>query len=102
MNFNSIEFNIYFRAILTAVLIAINDIGIKLYAGGIHDAEGQGVTNVLLLAGVVPCFLILIFCVIKTKDVSVFNKIASVLVFLLLICLHLYFFSDLGLDQSYL
>src|ERR1700744_576116 len=54
------DFNIFFKSILTYLFIGLNDIGIKLFAGGIHDAEGVGWIEMLFFVGLVPSFIILL------------------------------------------
>jgi len=98
---NKDNFDIILQAILMFALVAVNDIGIKLYGGGIHDSEGQGVLNMFFFICLMPCFIILFILAIK-KDITVFKKITSVAIFLILTMLHLHFFSLLGLERSYL
>jgi len=101
ISLNKDKFDITFQSVLMFALVALNDIGIKLYGGGIHDSEGQGLVNLFLLICLAPCFIILSISVIKNKS-TVAKKIISVLSFLMLVTLHLYFFSLLGMQQFYI
>jgi hypothetical protein len=98
---NKDKFDIIFQAVLMFALVALNDVGIKLYGGGIHDSEGQGFVNLFFIICLVACFIILSRSVIKDKS-TIWKKIMSILSFLMLVTLHLYFFGLLGLQQSYI
>ena len=99
LNINKQSFNIIFKSFLCFLLIGINDVGIKLYSGGIHDSEGQGVVNLVLFVCLGIGFLMLL--------ISNFNKaviaryIVSLTIFVLLAAMHLSFFGGLGLGRSY-
>ncbi|MBD1393708.1 hypothetical protein [Mucilaginibacter glaciei] len=81
------------------MIIAINDIGIKLYSGGIHDSEGLVWINMLLFVGLVPCFAILATCI---KTLKFTDRILPLLFFIALITAHLFAFEKIGLGRSYI
>jgi len=97
ISINKISSNALLQTILTFALVAVNDIGIKLYAGGLHDSEGQGVINLLFIGNMILCFIILLIFLIRNR-VSLVKNIASIAIFVLLAFMHLHFFGDLGLE----
>jgi hypothetical protein len=102
INFNKEKFDFLFLVIITFIFIAFNDIGLKLYGGGIHDGEGQGVLNLFLMCVLIPALIILIISAIINKGDSILKKTGSICLFLFLACFYLYFFKDLGLGREYL
>ncbi|KIO74562.1 hypothetical protein TH53_25735 [Pedobacter lusitanus] len=80
--------------------IGLNDIGIKLFSGGRHDMEGVGWIHTMLFIGLVPCFIMLLIGVFRDKDSSIWLKVLSVIIFVLLIYAHLEIFETLGVDVS--
>jgi len=102
INLSQEKFNIFYQAFLTFFLLSFNDIGIKLYGGGIHDSEGQGVVNLLLLVSLLPCFIILVVSIFTNKEISILKKIISISLFLLFTCIYIYFFQNLGMAPQYL
>ena len=100
---NAIEnkFNIWLRIFLTYLFIGINDIGIKLYGGGVHDPEGQGFVLLFLFMGLIPGLLILSITIIKDKKLSALTKTTALFAFLILLGLHLYLFENLGIGRVY-
>ncbi len=89
------------KSILTFGLIAMHDIGIKLYSGGRHDIEGLAWIHGLLFMGLLSAFTILLIAIVKDKKEKFLNKSIAILVFPILIIIHLYFFNDLGLGRDY-
>lgn len=92
--------NIIEKSVLSYLYIGLNDIGIKLFSGGRHDVEGVGWIHMMLFIGLVPCFIILLIGVFKDKDSSIWLKILSVMIFVLLIYVHIETFEMLGVDVS--
>lgn len=88
-------------SILTFLFVAMNDISIKLYAGGTHDNEGLDWVHLLLFVGLVPAFGILLTRTLSSKGEKVINRILAILLFIGLISVHLQLFSDLGLGRHY-
>ena len=100
---NNRAFNsILIQATIAFLLIGINDIGIKLYGGGIHDSEGQGFVNLFYIIDLIPCFFVLCIYVVKKTDASILQKIISISLFISLAVLHLNYFDWLGLGKSYI
>ena len=94
--FTNNDFSILAKSILSYLFIGLNDIGIKLFAGGRHDMEGIGWIHMLLFIGLVPCFIMLLIGVFRDKGSAIEIKILSILVFILLIYVHLEVFETLG------
>ena len=90
-----------YLTLLTFGLIVLNDIGLKLYAGGHHDNEGLSWMQLLFLLGLIPSYGILIFGILRTKKVELAEKIISIIFFPILIVGYLYLFNDLGLGRYY-
>jgi hypothetical protein len=94
--FTDSGFNVFVKSILCYLFIGLNDIGIKLFAGGRHDMEGIGWVYMLLFIGLVPGSIMLVMAVIRDKRSATWLKLMSVISFTLLICLHLKVFKTLG------
>ncbi|WP_158797335.1 hypothetical protein [Pedobacter sp. L105] len=94
--FTNVDFNIFAKLFLSYLFIGLNDIGTKLYAGGIHDMEGIGWIHTLLFIGLIPCFIMILIGVYQDKMSVAWVKIVSVLTFILLIYIHLEVFETLG------
>jgi hypothetical protein len=95
------DLNPLLKSLLTFLFIAINDISIKLYAGGIHDREGLDWVDLFLLIGLVPAFILLLVSIIRDKKSTLINKLAAIVLFPLLVYGHEYFFGELGLGRAY-
>jgi len=91
------ELPILIKSLISYSFIGLNDIGIKLFAGGIHDYEGLGWIYMLLLIGLVPCSIILIIGVLRDEKSVAITKLISVFIFVLLIYVHLELFNSVGL-----
>lgn len=85
ISLNGDKFNSWMHVILVYLLLAINDIGIKLYVGGIHDFEGMGWINMMLFLGLVPATLLLAIGLKASK----FVERTPILLFVALITFHL-------------
>ncbi|QIL76188.1 hypothetical protein [Hymenobacter sp. HDW8] len=87
------------KAVLSGCLISLHDISIKLYGGGMHDPQGQGVVHLFLFIALLPSFLILVAAV--DQDGSTKPKVRRVakLLFVVLVGIHLVVTSDLGAGQ---
>ncbi|MEO6851084.1 MAG: hypothetical protein ABI166_10655 [Mucilaginibacter sp.] len=101
LSITNVKFNIWLRIVFIYVLIGINDIGIKLYGGGVHDFEGQGFVAMFLMIGLIPAFLIISITVFVDKGLSILTKILSLIMFLVLIGLHSYMTKNVGIGRSY-
>lgn len=81
---------------LAAGFICLNDVGVKLYGGGDHDAEGLGFVNFFLLIGALLSYGLLMYHISRQKAAPRPARIAAGLLFPVILALHLYFFADLG------
>lgn len=90
-----------FISILTFLFIALNDISIKLYSGGMHDFEGLGFIHMFMFIGLVPASGILLVSILKKKNENSINKILAIVLFAGLIAVHLQLFSNLGIGRFY-
>lgn len=81
-------------------LIALNDIGIKLFAGGDRDPQGLGRIHFFLFIGLVPTYILALIGIFRNEKGHIIEKLLSSLIFPALIVVHLYFFYDLGLGLS--
>ena len=84
------------KIFLSVLLISLNDIGIKLFGGGKHDSEGQGVFHVVLLIGSALAYLILIARILRDKQRPA-TKMVGLVLFPLLLIIHLYLTRNLGM-----
>ena len=98
--FTNNEFKIIIKSFLSYLYIGLNDIGIKLFAGGIHDSEGTGWLHLLLFIGLIPCLIMLIISMFKDESSNVWIKLLSILLFTILIIIHLYLFESLGMVNN--
>lgn len=89
-------FNVLVKSLLCYFFIGLNDIGIKLFAGGRHDMEGIGWIHMLLFIGLVPCLIMLVIGVFRDAKVATWLKFLSVSTFVLFVYLHLELFETLG------
>ena len=92
---------VIYISILVYFFVALNDILIKLYAGGSHDNQGLGWIHLLLFIGLIPTFIILVVTVFKRKEETMISKIIAILLFIGLILLHLQLFSSLGIGRFF-
>lgn len=93
--------NLWKQSFLCFLFAALNDLGIKLYGGGVHDEEGHGWIHALLFVGLVPVYIILIVSTVKNKTAPLTQKIGSLLLFPVLVAIYLYFFSEAGFGRYY-
>ena len=83
---------------LSVILAFLNDILIKIYAGGTHDYQGLGFILAFTILGLIPSFLYFVFKIYKRNEKMEY-KIIAVLLFIVLIICHHKMFSKLGLDS---
>jgi hypothetical protein len=93
-------FSVLLKSFLSYLYIGMNDVGIKLFAGGDHDYEGLGFIHLFLFIGLIPCFIMLLIAVISDGGSIRWVKALSIFAFILLICVHFILFNTLGIDQS--
>jgi hypothetical protein len=98
ISLNKDKFVPFLHVVIVYLLIAINDMGIKLYGGGIHDWEGLGWIHMMLFIGLVPCFIVL---AVGLKASNLIERL-PLLLFIGLIVFHLSAFGKLGLGRSYI
>lgn len=101
ISLNKGKFDTILQVIIICFLISLNDLGIKLFGGGIHDVEGLGFIHLFLFAGLIPCFIILALSTFKNKKDTLLKSVFSLFLFIILICIHFYFFSNIGLGRYY-
>lgn len=81
---------------LVVGLIALNDIGIKLFSGGTHDSEGLGWIHGTLIIGLLPSFLLLLAGNLQNHQAKRLERVLGALLFPALITVHLCIFGHLG------
>lgn len=89
-----------YQSLLAYFFIALNDISIKLFSGGMHDEEGLGWVNGSMFLGIIPAFIIL-FVAIQKSDEKIISKIIAITAFPILMTIHFQLFSNLGLGRYY-
>ena len=98
--FTDNSFTIIQKSALSYLCIAFNDVGTKLFAGGRHDMESIGWIHMMLFIGLVPCFIMLITGALRDDKSSVWTRILSSLIFVLLMYVHIEIFETLGVAKS--
>ena len=91
------KINIILISLFAYLLIALNDVLIKIFGGGTHDNTGLGFILVFTLMGLIPSFLYFIFTIYKRNE-KIGYKIIAILLFVALIGIHHEMFSKLGLE----
>lgn len=99
--FGAPKVDLLWVSFLTFLFAALNDVLIKLYGGGSHDAEGQGWIHFLLFIGLVPTTAILLTSIFRRKEERMWRKIVAVFLFGILVVVYLQFFQNLGLGRYY-
>ncbi|SHN28428.1 hypothetical protein [Mucilaginibacter sp. OK098] len=94
------SFKILAKSVLSYLCIGLNDVGIKLFAGGVHDFEGMGFVHLLLFIGLAPCLVMLLMAVKSDEHSNKWIKVLSIVVFILLIYIHIQLFQTLGIVKS--
>lgn len=98
--FTEIDCSIYLKSFFCYFFIGLNDIGIKLFAGGRHDLEGIGRIHMLFFVGLIPGFILLLMGIGRNKTSSVVIKVISILIFVLLVYSHFEMFETLGVNTE--
>ncbi len=101
VTFTNNGLNILAKTIISYLCIGLNDIGIKLFAGGAHDWEGQGWIHMLLFIGLVPCSIMLAIGIFRDHKSTIWFKVLNILLFGLLIYLHLEIFKTFGITTNF-
>ena len=99
--FGAKDIDINLISFLTFIFIALNDILLKLYAGGRHDNEGQAWIHFMRLLGLIPTIAILLTVIAKRKEQASIKKITSIFLFTALLVGHMYLFTNLGIGRYY-
>ena len=89
----------YPKAGLCAGLLVLQDVGIKLYGGGDHDLEGQGIVNVLFIIGALLSLVLLIMALRRDGTHATQHKVGAIGLFLAVLVGHLLVFSRLGMGR---
>jgi hypothetical protein len=100
--FRLTDYKIYIKAIVAIFLYFVLDICLKLYAGGTHDWEGQDWIVAYYSIGLILSLPIIIYYLIKNRELRIINKIAFIILFLILIYVENEFFSKLGVEKRFL
>jgi hypothetical protein len=82
--------------LLAVCCICLNDIGVKLYGGGNHDAKGQGFIHASLFVGLLPAYGMVLFKTIRQSNITTPRKVTACLLFPILLLGYLTLFADLG------
>jgi len=92
----------YQKVFLIASLIALNDVGLKLYAAGSHDKVGQSWLTLFSIAGILLALSVLVVSAVKDKSETLLHKVCVLLGFPILLIGYIYLTNDLGLGRYYL
>ncbi len=99
--FTANNFKFFIKCLLAYSFIGLNDVGLRLFAGGIHDSEGIGWINALFFAGLLPCVIMLFAWLFRNRNSVNWISISGVLLFVFLIYIHLQIFKTLGTQINY-
>jgi len=91
---------ILIKVVIAYLFIGLNDIGIKLFAGGIHDYEGLGWIHMMLFIGLVPSLIMLLIGTFRDKNSTIWTKLGAIIIFVALISAHFQLFKKLGIPLS--
>jgi hypothetical protein len=91
--------NFYIKSIFIVFSIIVNDISLRLYAGGTHDSEGIMVINLFFYINFIIALISFLIFLIQKKEIN-FNKI-----FFLIICFstsyfYINYFYSIGMEYS--
>jgi hypothetical protein len=88
------KINHIFTSFLAYLFVALNDISIRLFAGGNHDSAGVLLINIFLLIGLAPAFSILWVNILNQKVETIKKQITALATFIILIILHFILFKN--------
>jgi hypothetical protein len=94
-------YKIYVKCFITVLLFLTLEIGIKFFAGGHHDNEGQIWINSFYLFGLIPSTIIIFYKIFKNTEIILKIKILIVCLFLVFQYLQSILFGSLGLGIYY-
>lgn len=86
----------YPKAGLCAGLLMLQDAGLKLYAGGAHDAEGQGLSTFIFLLGALLSVVMLAVVLRRNPRSATVPTAGASGLFTALLVAHLLLFARLG------
>lgn len=89
----------YPKAGLCAGLLVLQDAGMKLYGGGDHDLEGQGIFNVLFIIGALLSLVLLAIALRRDGTHATRHKAGAIGLFLAVLVGYLLLFSHLGMGR---
>ena len=89
--------NAYPKAALCAGLLMLQDAGMKLYGGGDHDGEGQGLMTFLFFVGALLSLALLTGALRRNEQTRTVPIAGAIWLFLALLAGHLLLFGNLGL-----
>lgn len=90
----------YVAAGLCALLLALQDVGFRLWGGGMHDLEGQGVLTALLLMGALLSGGVMVWSLWR-QGKRWYHQLGAVGLFILLLVGHLQLFGEAGYGLYY-
>jgi len=94
------EMKLYYRVFLIIAAIVINDIFIKLFAGGTHDLPGAGWINLFLIFGLVIATTLTFIELKFTQKYPLFKAMVFTLLIPSTVLLYLNYFGLFGLVYS--
>lgn len=96
--FLSLNLKLIYRIIFIALAIIINDILIKLFAGGTHDSEGEGWITLFLILGLIISTIIAIIKISIDRKHKLTHKIIFITLLPTLVGIYLSYFNLFGLS----
>lgn len=81
-------------------LIALNDVGIKLFADGMHNHEGLAWIHASFYIGLLISFVLFVAGNAQLQHISRRKKVIGALLLPALVAVHLIAFNNLGLEYS--
>jgi hypothetical protein len=88
-------------SVLSYILIALNDVGLKLYAGGKHDGEGGAWLVLMSAVGLVVAFFAIVGRIETQVTSQIRKQIVAVITFVALVYIHSHIFGNVGLGRYY-
>lgn len=95
IGFLSENLNCYKKCLSLTLFIILNDILIRMYSGGIQDSAGSGWISLYILFGALCSYPILIIAIVVDKRSIFHNKFYASLLYLTLIGLYMYLFTNI-------
>ncbi|MFD0964807.1 hypothetical protein [Pseudofulvibacter geojedonensis] len=92
------KINTCVKTFLIGFLISLQDIGVKLFAGGTSDSQGLAWIHLMLLIGVASSGMYLLYYMFYKENSNLKVKLISLLILGSVLLLHLRCFFYLGLE----